>query len=819
MANKSEFDLTGIVGDITFSKTDVWVWVKLPHTQYEFIDDDSKMRLAAEMDVALAGLVTSEEKNIEVQICSTTLPFDALAWILRLNQINEAAGAPDANADYLTSMYEYVHARDFREKIVLLGVNVGKRYQYSSTKSVSGGFEFLNKISNLVAAAPVDDYMSDKELEYWKNIGHQVSYSLQNSRINAEPASAAEIAYATRKPFFPGMPSPTIEELSVGNSSKWGEGEITSLLDAQIENHPKFLKITQEIDGYTYVGYRAALCISKFPEILSFPDQEPWIHFASQLDFPVDFNLRFTLEPSRKVRKEVDKKLKEASDQAKNMTSAGGNTSIEVEEQLNLGVELDYALKKDTTPWVFGRYRIIVEATSEQELKERITEVIDHYRNLDIQVTWPTGDQLSLLKEQIPNDHVRILSYYQRQELSIISAGIPAGSGTAGDRIKYRADGPRGWIGPYVGITTGRVQSPVFFSIHSAIHTDNPGACSITGAPGSGKTFLGLTLAHQMASSGTWTIYIDPKADALGLVNLPGLEDATIIDLLNGQEGLLDPFSIGNDLAVQKSLAIEVITLLAGGNSNISNEQSVALAEAVTGITNLPTPSLAGVRDYLIASHNPAARALGSRLRLISELPIAKLCFSNGQGKRLQAESGLTIISVLGLDLPSDSLDRENYSNSNFLAVAIMYLLATLTKQLMLSRDKRHPKAIIIDEAWAITSTAQGAKLVAEVARMGRAHNTALLLISQNAEDFLDDRVKNSVSTKFAFRATGGEIDKVLDYLELEKTDLNREYVRQLESGECLMKDWSQRIARVYIDSWDEHRARTFESNPLARKQ
>jgi hypothetical protein len=320
-----------------------------------------------------------------------------------------------------------------------------------------------------------------------------------------------------------------------------------------------------------------------------------------------------------------------------------------------------------------------------------------------------------------------------------------------------------------------------------------------------------------MALAGTWTIYIDPKADALSLRNLPGLENATIIDLLRGQDGLLDPFSIGASVSEQKDLAYEVISLFVGGQNRLTDEQNVALSKAITTIADYPDASLDRVVDHLITSPNAGARSLGAKLNLIRELPFARLCFSKGKGTPLRAENGLTIVTVYGLDLPGSTLPKENYTNANFLAVAIMYLLASFTNQLMRNANKAQPKAIVIDEAWAITSTSQGAKLVDEVARMGRAHNTALLLISQNAGDFLDERIKNSISTKFAFRASGTEIDNVLHYLELEPSDLNREYVRQLTTGECLMKDWSGRVARVAIDSWDSARANAFETNPLAR--
>ena len=820
MAKKqeNELELTSIVGDLTFSKTDVWVWVRLPPTQYEFLNDESRERIAQEMDLALGNLVTSDEKNIESHMLVSSKPFDSFSWIIALNEQSKNHGPKLENAEFLTSMYNHVHYKDFREKLVLLGIKIGKRITYAPGKTLTPST--FDKIVNLVAAAPVQDYVSDKELEYWNQIAKQASLALQNSRIHAIPATTAEIAYIIRKSFFPAMPSPTVEDLSTGNDNKWGEGEIASLVDAQIDNYPKYLKISQEVDGRTLEGYRATLCFSKFPEVLHFPQQEPWIQYASLLPFPVDFSLRFTLEPSRKVRKEVDRKRKEAIDQGVNMTSAGGGVSREVEEQIFLGNELDYALKKDTTPWVFGRYRATVEAETLDSLKEQVQQVIDHYRAMDIFVTWPTGDQLSLLKEGIPNDKVRVLAYHQRQELSIISAGMPSGAGSTGDTIKKRADGNRGWIGPYIGMTTGRLQEPVFFSIHSAINTENSPGCTITGSPGSGKTFAALTLTYQMVMEGVWTIYIDPKGDALRLRELPGLEKSAIIDLQRGNDGLLDPFSISSDPAIQKDMANETIALLVGGVNSLTDEQKVALSKALDVVTGFPDPSLGRIVDYLKTAPELGAQSLGARLNLIRQLPFARLCFSKNKGYTLRPENGLTVISILGLDLPSSEQPVETYSGPNHLAVAVMYLLTSFTKQLMTNAHKSQPKAIVIDEAWAVTSTAQGAKLVSEVARMGRSHNTALLLISQNAGDFLGESVTNSVSTKIVFKATQKEeIDDVLKYLDLEPSDLNREYIRSLSTGECLFKDWSGRIARVSIDSWNADQAEKFETNPNARKE
>lgn len=816
---KSELSINYIKDNLTFSKNDVYVWVKIPLVQFEYLDDEAKENLALNGNSALTSLVTSEDKNVECHMIIQGSPFDARGWV---QELNEAISSDDPlyhSREYLTEMYNYVDSADFRERTVLLGVSLGKRANYSPNKSASP--TVLETVLNVIPPI-ITEEVSEKEFDYWKVLARQITAQLENSRIEAEAANPTELAFAIRKNFFPDMPLPTPKDLALGNEYEWKNDELDYLADASIENNPRYLKITQLIDGKLVTGYRATLCFSRFPEIMYFPQGEPWIHSASLLPFPTDFSLRFTLEPARKVRKEVGNKLKEVVDQAVNMESAGGNASIEVREQIETGEDLDYALKKDPSPWVYGRYRITVEASTVEELKERAKQIIDHYRGIEIYVTWPTGDQLALFKEGLPNDKVRSTSYYQRHVLSGISAGIPAGTGTAGDNIVWTPEGEqRGWVGPYIGRTTGQTEEPVFLSMHSTIDTNNSNGIVITGSPGSGKTFCALTLTYQTVLSGAWTIYIDPKADAQNIATLQGIQNnSRVIDLRDGNVGLLDPFSIGVGISQQKELAIEVINLFMGGSDKISAEQRAQLANAFNAVTKFRDPSLGKIVDYLVNNKNYDAKSLGIQLETISTLPFAQLCFSpsTSETTKLRAEDGLTILTLLGLELPGADTDRDSYTNANKLAVGVMYLLCSFTRELMLSADKRHAKAIIVDEAWAITSTKQGQKLINEVARMGRAHNTYLMLISQNAEDFNGESVTNSVSTRLAFRANDPEaIKQTLTFLELEHSDSNKDTIRNLNTGECLLKDWKGRIARVQIDSWNKDLRKALETNPRAK--
>src|ERR1051326_9392265 len=112
--------------------------------------------------------------------------------------------------------------------------------------------------------------------------------------------------------------------------------------------------------------------------------------------------------------------------------------------------------------------------------------------------------------------------------------------------------------------------------------------------------------------------------------------------------------------------------------------------------------------------------------------------------------------------------------------------------------DRRVPKAIFLDEAWAITSTPQGAKLIPEVSRMGRSRNTALVLVSQNAGDLLNEQVTNCISGVFAFRSSErAEVANVMALLGAEPSDDHKAVMRSLGNGDCIFRDLDGRPGRI----------------------
>jgi hypothetical protein len=158
---------------------------------------------------------------------------------------------------------------------------------------------------------------------------------------------------------------------------------------------------------------------------------------------------------------------------------------------------------------------------------------------------------------------------------------------------------------------------------------------------------------------------------------------------------------------------------------------------------------------------------------------------------------------------------RDDFSYEQRLSVALLYLVSQFARRLLNGMDRRLPKAIFLDEAWAITSTPEGAKLVPEVSRMGRSRNTALILVSQNAGDLLAEQVTNCISGVFAFRsAERVEVANVMALLGVEASDEHQIALRGLGNGECIFRDLEGRVGAVGIDLISDEMRQWLDTNP-----
>jgi hypothetical protein len=777
-----------------------WAYFRLPTVSYEFLTPEEREALATNITIALAG-IRMADAEVHLRIAHRAYP--AAEWAMALNATSDEG---PGWREYLEEMYRHVWAKDFWNKEVYLGVRLGPRGAQLGSGVLAQLFAFYQRSEKVLGVE--DDNVPDREIIRWTEAAERLGRALASSALYARHATSAEIAWLFQHAAAGGLGEPLP---SATPRRRWGRGEIEALVEGQIHNGRSLLRIEQPSgDSFT-----AHLSFARFPDLMPFPDGEPWLHFADQLPFPVEVSSRMRLIPPVRASKDVARKLAHARDMDIHIREAGAEAPLALAEQIDAARMLEHGITKERLPFVYGWHRLSVSAPTEEICVQRVEAVVEHYRDLGIDVVNSTGDQFSLFCESLPGERLRVNAYAQRQPLRTIAGGMATATVELGDRVD---ESNAGWIGPYVGETLGRARSIVHFDPLVAATRNRPTAIAITGEPGGGKTTLALLLIYQMALRGVTVAVIDPKGDAESLVQLLQARDrkARVIPLGSAAPGLLDPFSFGDDIAAKKTMATETLRLLL---PRMSEERESAMIQAVAAVSNEPGPSLGKVVDHLEQSADPASKNLGAVLRSMSEMHLARLCFDPSGGEQIDSEGWTTVFTLGGLTLPDVMTGRDDYSYEQRLSVALLYLVSQFARRLMNGLDRRTPKAIFLDEAWAITSTPEGAKLVPEVSRMGRSRNTALVLVSQNAGDLLNEQVTNCLSSVFAFRSTERvEVEHVMELLGVDASEEHKAVLRSLGNGECVFRDLDGRAGRIGVDLISDELLRWLDTNPTHDK-
>ncbi|PZG24748.1 ATPase [Spongiactinospora gelatinilytica] len=777
-----------------------WAYFRLPTVNYEFVTPEEREALATNITIALAAIRMSDA---EVHLRVAHRAYPAAEWALALNATSDEG---PGWREYLEEMYGHVWAKDFWSKEVYIGVRLGPRGAQLGTGVLAQLFGYYQRGEKALGLD--DDHVPDGEITKWTEQAERLGRALAASALYARHATSTEIAWLFQHAATGALGDPPP---SASPKRRWGRGEIEALVEGQIHNGRSLLRIEQTA-GDSYVAH---LSFARFPDLMPFPDGEPWSHFADQLPFPVELSSRMRLIPPVKASKDVARKLAHARDMDIHIREAGAEAPIALAEQIDAARMLEHGITKERLPFVYGWHRLIVAAPTEEVCLQRVDAVIEHYRDMGIDIVNSTGDQFSLFCEALPGERVRVNAYAQRQPLRTIAGGMAVATVDVGDRVDETS---AGWAGPYIGESVGRARSIVHFDPLVAAARNRPTAIAITGEPGGGKTTLALLLIYQMALRGVTVAVIDPKGDAESLVELLRKRGrkARIIPLGSAAPGLLDPFSFGDDIAAKKTMATETLRLLL---PRMSEERESAMIQAVAAVSNGEDPSLGKVVDYLEQADDPASKNLGAVLRSMSEMHLARLCFDPSGGDQIDPEGWTTVFTLGGLTLPDVATARDDYSYEQRLSVALLYLVSQFARRLMNGLDRRVPKAIFLDEAWAITSTPEGAKLVPEVSRMGRSRNTALVLVSQNAGDLLNEQVTNCLSSVFAFRSTERvEVDHVMSLLGVEALEEHKAVLRSLGNGECVFRDLDGRAGRIGVDLISEELLRWLDTNPTHDK-
>ncbi|CAD2079977.1 ATPase [Phocicoccus schoeneichii] len=575
-----------------------------------------------------------------------------------------------------------------------------------------------------------------------------------------------------------------------------------------IEENQRYLKIEQE-EQTTYVAY---FTINSIVGDLEFPSDEIFYYQQQQFTFPIDTSMNVEIVTNKKALSTVrnkKKELKDLDDHAWESNNETGSNVLEALEQVN---ELEDVLDQSKESMYKLSYVIRVSASTLDELKQRCNEVKDFYDDLNVKLVRPFGDMIGLHSEFIPASK-RYMNDYIQYVTSDFLAGLGFGATqmlgeTEGIYFGYNLD-----TGRNVYLNPSLASQGVKGSVTNAL------ASAFLGSLGGGKSFSNNLLVYYAVLFGGQALIVDPKAERGNWKEtLPEMaHEINIVNLTSddSNKGLLDPFVIMKKKKDSESLAIDILTFLTGISSRDGDKFPV-LRRAIRAVGQQEERGLLLVIHELRSDPNPLAGPIADHIESFTDYDFAHLLFSDGTVKNsISLEKQLNIIQVADLVLPDAETSFEEYTTMELLSVAMLIVISTFALDFIHS-DRSIFKIVDLDEAWSFLQVAQGKTLSNKLVRAGRAMNAGVYFVTQNADDLTDEKLKNNIGVKFAFRSRDiNEIKKTLEFFGVDKEDEgNQRRLRELENGQCLIQDLYGRVGIIQVHPVFEDLFDAFDTRP-----
>lgn len=578
-----------------------------------------------------------------------------------------------------------------------------------------------------------------------------------------------------------------------------------------IEEKQRYLKIEQE-DKTVYVAY---FTINSVVGELDFPSSEIFYYQQQQFTFPIDTSMNVEIVANKKALGTVRNKKKELKDLDNHAWQNDNETSSNVADALESVSELESSLDQSKESMYKLSYVVRVSADDIDELKRRCDEVKDFYDDLSVKLVRPFGDMLGLQSEFLPAS-----KRYMNDYIQYVTSDFLAGLGFGATQMLGEKDGI------YVGysLDTGRnvYLKPALASQGVKGSVTNALASAFIGSLGGGKSFANNLIVYYAVLFGAQALIVDPKAERGNWKEtLPEIaHEINIVNLTSEKKnmGLLDPYVIMKNPKDSESLAIDILTFLTGISSRDSDRFPV-LRKAIRAVTNSETRGLLKVIEELRVEGTDTAISIAEHIESFTDYDFAHLLFSDGEVKQsISLEKQLNIIQVADLVLPDKETDFEEYTTMELLSVAMLIVISTFALD-FIHTDRSIFKIVDLDEAWSFLQVAQGKTLSMKLVRAGRAMNAGVYFVTQNTDDLLDEKLKNNLGLKFAFRSTDiNEIKKTLTFFGVDPEDeYNQKRLRNLENGQCLISDLYGRVGVIQFHPVFEELLHAFDTRPPVR--
>ncbi|ALA55251.1 ATP-binding protein [Shouchella clausii] len=819
-----EFPIKYFEENLVFSQDgSCWAYYQLFGYNYDFLADDEKDFIFTKIKAFFWQINLDTHMLIVPNFQSIQEKHERFKARLK-GPLQEAAVK---HTDDAAKQLERLLGKEGTEYQFYIGIKLPKPENKANKKSLlkdikEAWLEFIGAV-NQSSGMDTGEIVED-EIDRYRKADRRV-YNKVHSRLRAEPVNEETIQWLIRRNFYRGIgKAPLLKDWSPAYSVNYKEFEeeeykvrrplyhdVIRLSEGLVDDSPKRSLILKQVhEGEEKEGHVAFLAVANVPYELEFPGEE-WMYVIQTLDFPIEMSVRTETMENRKALSAVRNKQKELKDQDRHARETDNDTSLNVLEGRQEAHELEAHLQKSRMPLIKTSIILCISAEDEEELKRRCDTVKDLYDDMMFQIEQPYGDQWLAFNEFLPGAKRYIKDYVHYMEPAAVAGGMFGAT-------KQLGDGEGFFIG-----STGILDQPVYIMPNRAAQgirgtKTNALSAAFLGSLGGGKSFSSNLITYLSVLSGGKALVIDPKGErgnwGRDLYDLGDQVNIISLSTKGEDRGRLDPFSIHEDVKEAETLALDILTYLTGVRLDDS-ERFPKLTQAVRQIAEGEKPCLSKVMDCLINSNDQVSKRLGEHIRSFSELSFAQLLFGDGENDAtISLETALNVLQIQNLELPAPDTPQEKYNLSEMLSVAMMLPISSFALKFVHS-DRSIFKVVLLDEAWAVLNTSQGSHLATRLVRAGRAMNAGIYFVTQNADDLLDEKMKNNLGMKFAFRSTDPkEIENVLSLLNLKNTEYNASTLRELQNGQCLFQDITGRVGVVSINALFKDLFDAFDTRP-----
>lgn len=778
-------------------------WFEIPAANTDTMTEDA---LDAEVDavVQVAGSVLKD------QDCHLKIVWSSISGQDYAASVDGQYTAGNYD-EWVQMRAESIDALGLPERHVLLGVTIAEGVKHDTTQVQQAAAEVFD----------IDQHrVKDTDLRRYAGIAQKLGRQLRTSRLKARAASAEILAWSiSREQHRDATAIPRHGHIVGAQLAQLGRGRIEPFPD-----HLRIYDARGDVAAYT-----AVLPVSDFPEDMQTPGEGEWLRTISEVTrindsdtneagneeaVIIDGSVRFRVLSRGQSLKLAQTTLDLAKEQRKSAAkTSAGQVDDDTADSEDVSSRLISDIKRDGLILVRSHPRLIVSATNRDDLEASVTATISHFAERGITVSRGADEQRELWYETLPGDQLRIDDLGHIQD----------GHGFFGS-LFWGGSALTETAGPVIGQIVGSTPGVLRFDVTSYSKRDMSTTIAVIGRSGKGKTTLVEQMVLDAGFSGAWCLMPDFKGDTSGLVTAAqelGIPSG-LIQVTGANSGAMDLFKAlpieDAPQQVSRQLSLMAPTDLAGSAERLT----LAAANIVAKREN---PSTWAVLEELTASDDPQARQLGAALKDTAQTQIGRVLMGEPTGESvLTTKPGIWVLQMPGLVLPSRNTTEDRWDSAQRVSLAAMRAITTHSLFMSSNNALRGlSKVIAIPEVHRMLRTEDGRDFLDQIARMGRAYGTALILDSQDAQGIAShEGLVEQLAAVFGFQLQSPDEQNALAaLLGMIPNEESRSMIGALsvtasgdnEKGHCLVHTGTE-LAQGRIDLSNDWIMQLLDTNP-----